>query len=196
MVALTAAFIAAYPVNRYLLSRGKGHALTHHYHHGAPAAGWRRFIPSLGSGALASVIVAFMLGGLVVAGTSGVDTGGGHDEAAANARTVEVRMTDELTFEPDTITVAAGETVRFEVTNTGQAVHEFLIGNEAAQAAFEAEMSEGEMDHDTATGVSVEPGETESFDYTFGGTDDVLLAGCHEPGHYDAGMIATITVTD
>jgi hypothetical protein len=37
MVALTAAFIAAYPVNRYLLSRGKGHALTHHYHHGAQA---------------------------------------------------------------------------------------------------------------------------------------------------------------
>jgi hypothetical protein len=31
-VALTAAFFAAYPVNRYLLSRGKGHALVHAYH--------------------------------------------------------------------------------------------------------------------------------------------------------------------
>jgi hypothetical protein len=32
MIALTAAFLAAYPVNRILLKRGKGHALTHEYH--------------------------------------------------------------------------------------------------------------------------------------------------------------------
>lgn len=32
-LALTAAFFAAYPVNRYLLQRGKGHALMHKYHH-------------------------------------------------------------------------------------------------------------------------------------------------------------------
>lgn len=31
-VALTAAFFAAYPVNKYLLQRGKGHALVHKYH--------------------------------------------------------------------------------------------------------------------------------------------------------------------
>jgi hypothetical protein len=62
-------------VNRYLLSRGKGHALTHQYHHGgAQATDWRRLIPSFDSGALAAVIVASMLGGLVVAGASGLDT--------------------------------------------------------------------------------------------------------------------------
>ena len=32
MIALTAAFIAAFPVNRYLIDKGKGHALTHLYH--------------------------------------------------------------------------------------------------------------------------------------------------------------------
>jgi uncharacterized cupredoxin-like copper-binding protein len=194
MVALTAAFIAAYPVNRYLLSRGKGHALTHHYMHGAQPVDWRRLIPSFGSGALAAVIVAFMLGGLVVAGASGLDTGG---HGGGDARTIEVSMTDELRFEPDTITVAPGETVRFVVTNTGESVHEFLIGDEAAQAEFEAEMSgDEEMDHDTSSGVSVDPGQTEMFDYTFGDTDEVILAGCHEPGHYEGGMVATITVSD
>lgn len=35
MIALGAAFAAAFPVNKYLLSRGKGHALLHHYHHGS-----------------------------------------------------------------------------------------------------------------------------------------------------------------
>ncbi len=33
-ISLVAAFIAAYPVNLYLLRRGKGHALMHQYHHG------------------------------------------------------------------------------------------------------------------------------------------------------------------
>ena len=31
-LALTAAFFAAFPVNKYLLKRGKGHALMHKYH--------------------------------------------------------------------------------------------------------------------------------------------------------------------
>lgn len=66
-IALTVAFFAAYPVNRYLLQRGKGHALTHEYHQsGGTVTGARRFIPDLGTGALVAVITAFMLGGLVV----------------------------------------------------------------------------------------------------------------------------------
>ena len=34
MLSLAAAFAAAFPVNRYLLTKGKGHALTHQFHHG------------------------------------------------------------------------------------------------------------------------------------------------------------------
>ena len=34
MIALTVAFIAAFPVNRYLIDKGKGHALTHQFMHG------------------------------------------------------------------------------------------------------------------------------------------------------------------
>lgn len=67
MIALTVAFFAAYPVNRYLLQRGAGHALTHEYHrsHEQPT-GARRFIPAWSTGALVAVIIAFMMGGLVV----------------------------------------------------------------------------------------------------------------------------------
>ncbi len=67
MTSLTVAFFAAWPVNRYLLQRGKGHALTHDYH-GASAepTGARRFIPSFSTGALIATIAAFMAGGLVV----------------------------------------------------------------------------------------------------------------------------------
>lgn len=65
MLALTVAFFAAWPVNRYLLARGKGHALTHGFH-GAEPVGARRFIPDLATSTLVATIVAFMLGGLVV----------------------------------------------------------------------------------------------------------------------------------
>jgi hypothetical protein len=65
MLALTVAFFAAWPVNRHLLSRGKGHALTHGFH-GAEAKGARRFIPALATSTVVAAIVAFMLGGLVV----------------------------------------------------------------------------------------------------------------------------------
>ena len=65
MLALTVAFFAAWPVNRWLLARGKGHALTHEFH-GAEPVGARRFIPDLATPVLVATIVAFMVGGLVV----------------------------------------------------------------------------------------------------------------------------------
>jgi hypothetical protein len=85
MIALTAAFVAAYPVNRYLLNKGKGHALTHEYHNasGEPSD-VRRYIPSLSTGALIAAITAFMLGGLVVSiadGLGGPETPTGHAQA-------------------------------------------------------------------------------------------------------------------
>ncbi len=34
VLALAVAFVAAFPVNRYLISRGQGHAVIHEHHHG------------------------------------------------------------------------------------------------------------------------------------------------------------------
>jgi preprotein translocase subunit SecG len=89
MIALTAAFFAAYPVNRYLLQRGKGHALTHGYHGGDAVTGARRFIPTLTTSTLVAAIVAFMLGGLVVSvadrlgdGPDDAGGGGGHAQSS------------------------------------------------------------------------------------------------------------------
>lgn len=136
----------------------------------------------------------FLILGLALVLAACAPSGGGGSPTDQGPRTVQVEMTDELRFEPAEFTFQAGETVRFEVTNAGQIVHEFLIGDEAAQDEFEMEMSEGDgMAHDTDAGVSVEPGESETFEYTFAEAGD-LLAGCHEPGHYGGGMKATITV--
>ncbi|MBA2634629.1 MAG: cupredoxin domain-containing protein [Chloroflexi bacterium] len=128
---------------------------------------------------------------MLLAACAGSDGAGSSGE---EMQTIAVSMTDELRFEPDAFTVSAGEMVRFEVTNDGESAHEFLIGDEAAQAEFEEAM-QGGMDHETKVGVSLDPGQTESFEYTFDEAGN-LLAGCHEPGHYDGGMVATITITD
>jgi len=67
-LALTVAFAAAFPVNRYLLSRGKGHALVHEYHQAvAFPTGMRRLIPTLRSTLLLAGITAFLAGALLVA---------------------------------------------------------------------------------------------------------------------------------
>lgn len=73
MIALTVAFFAAYPVNRALLKRGKGHALLHGHHGAAAPSGARRYIPDLSSGLLVGIIVSFMLGGLLVATAATLD---------------------------------------------------------------------------------------------------------------------------
>ena len=66
VIALSAAFVAAYPVNLWLLGRGKGHALTHDYHGAEAASGWRRLIPTIATSTLVVGILAFALGGLLV----------------------------------------------------------------------------------------------------------------------------------
>jgi uncharacterized cupredoxin-like copper-binding protein len=117
--------------------------------------------------------------------------------ASASARTIEVAMTDELRFEPAEFTVRAGETVRFEVTNTGAILHDFFLGDEAEQAEHEDEMGGmSGMGEDGPTSLSVEPGETKTLEYTFSDDAGELLIGCHEPGHYDAGMVATVTIEE
>lgn len=65
-ISLVAAFVAAFPVNRWLLARGKGHALTHGYHGEQEPDGWRRWVPALSTATLVAALAAFLLGGLVV----------------------------------------------------------------------------------------------------------------------------------
>lgn len=132
---------------------------------------------------------------IVAASLAGACAGPAATPTAAPAR-LEVTLTDAMRIEPDAMTVPAGVAVTFVVTNTGQIDHEFMLGDEAAQAEHEQEMLEpGAMAHDHSYAIAVKPGETKELVYTFESAGQ-LFAGCHFPGHYPAGMKATITVTD
>ena len=74
-------------------------------------------------------------------------------------------------------------------------VHDAFIGDEAAQAEHEQEMRDGGSMHHGGDdkGVTVKPGKTASLTHTFKG-GETLLIGCHQAGHYQAGMKVNVTV--
>jgi len=108
---------------------------------------------------------------------------------------VNVVMSDAMRFAPDPITVKAGEEVTFVVSNEGVIVHEFFVGTEEEQVEHAAEMAAGGMSHGDDNALSLKAGETGSLTMTFVAAGSLLI-GCHEPGHYDAGMRATLNVVD
>lgn len=117
-------------------------------------------------------------------------------EASEADRVVEISMLDELRFDPDAVEVTVGETVTFQVTNDGQIVHDFTLGDEHMQEEHDAEMAEGmpNMGHDEPNVLTLEAGESGELTWHFTAPASILY-GCHVPGHYDAGMVGTLTIT-
>ena len=108
---------------------------------------------------------------------------------AALPRPVTIDMTDALAFAPKTIQVRKGETIRFILTNSGKATHEFMLGPADKVAADEGD---GQI---TVEVDELEEGSTNQLVYTFDGTGPYAFA-CHEPAHFEAGMAGTIEFVD
>jgi uncharacterized cupredoxin-like copper-binding protein len=116
-------------------------------------------------------------------------------------REIEVTMTDGLRFDPGTIVVAKGETIRFALDNPTAAGHDFLIGDLEEQLRHHEEMAVGDgHDDDDAViagglppAITLEPGESADVIVTFDEARDLMI-GCHVPGHWEAGMRGAVVV--
>jgi uncharacterized cupredoxin-like copper-binding protein len=130
----------------------------------------------------------------------------GHPGDAAKAtRTVEVTLGD-MYFEPKSLNVKKGETVRFVLVNKGQLLHEFNLGDAAMHAAHQQEMlkmaasdhgmahGDGAMKHDDPNSMLVEPGKTAELTWTFADATGLEFA-CNIPGHYQAGMVGKVAIS-
>ncbi|WP_420806872.1 cupredoxin domain-containing protein [Pseudomonas lutea] len=145
----------------------------------------------------------------------------GHPGDAAKAtRTVEVTLGD-MYFEPKSLSVKKGETVRFVLVNKGQLLHEFNLGDAAMHAAHQQEMlkmaasgmltptgmkhdmagmdhgmahGDGAMKHDDPNSMLVEPGKTAELTWTFADATGLEFA-CNIPGHYQAGMVGKVAIS-
>lgn len=139
-----------------------------------------------------------MLGALLVVACAQepAETSFGAPASAEDAtRVIEIVALDDFTFAPAEFTVAEGEIVTFRIVNQGQIPHDFTLGDEAAQNKHAEEMADGDHGaHDSPNVVVIDPGSTAELTWAFGQPGTVLI-GCHQPGHYPAGMRGTITVT-
>lgn len=116
------------------------------------------------------------------------------DAPADGARTVEVEM-DEFSFEPSSIEVSAGETVRFMFTNVGAIEHEAMLGDAHMQEEFQGAHDDHAGGHHGAVdAVTVSAGATGEMVVTFDEAGAQYF-GCHLPGHYEAGMEAALTIS-
>ncbi|REC54634.1 copper-binding protein [Rhodosalinus sediminis] len=155
-----------------------------------------------------TALAASLAASIAVAGPGHGDEDGIGEpgDAAQIDRTIIVEM-DEMSFSPETIEVAPGETIRFEVVNVGRAVHEFNIGTGetwnghrgemrtmmregmmSARSINHDRMMEAGMMHDDANSVLLEPGDTGQVIWTFPEGGEIGFA-CNVPGHREAGMV-------
>ncbi len=114
--------------------------------------------------------------------------------SAQVSRAISLSTANDLRFTPGSLSVRAGETIAFTIANPGQLAHEFVIGDESAQAQHERQMASGAMRAEP-NAVDIAPGKTAVLIHTFN-TPGTLIFGCHVAGHYAAGMHGTITVTE
>jgi uncharacterized cupredoxin-like copper-binding protein len=116
-------------------------------------------------------------------------------QASKATRTVTVDMTDTMRFNPSSVAVAQGETVRFVVKNSGQLKHEFVLGTEKElKEHYEVMKQFPEMEHADPNMVTVAPGKTGEVIWAFTKAGKVDFA-CLQPGHYEAGMKGGVSVS-
>ena len=143
--------------------------------------------------ALASAIG---LVGLLAVGCGGSGDGGSGGSASGGespaARTIDVEMKD-IAYAPTSVDVNAGEKVTFNFRNTGAIAHDAFIGDEAAQAKHGKDMKGMDHGKGSKNAVTVDPGKSASLTYTFD-KPGAILVGCHQPGHYAAGMKIQVNI--
>jgi uncharacterized cupredoxin-like copper-binding protein len=115
-------------------------------------------------------------------------------DPAKAARTVQITMSDRMSFSPSTLTIRVGETVRFVVRNDGKALHEIVLGTREELAKHAEEMRKTpDMEHDEPHMLHVKPGASGAMGWAFNRAGEFEFA-CLIPGHYEAGMKGRIIV--
>ena len=110
-------------------------------------------------------------------------------------RIVEIRLLDTMRIEPARLRVTQGQTVRLRIRNSGVVPHEFVLGTEKEIAEHRDMMrTMPTMKSADANAASVAPGGTAELVWRFS-RPGMFLYACLIPGHWEAGMQGTVTVT-
>ena len=132
------------------------------------------------------------------------------------SRVIKVIMYDNY-YEPSSFQIKAGETIKFEIENAGELVHEFNIANKIMHIKHQPEMEkmvenevlfadsidkvkmkkmakiDKSMGHSHSNSVLLEPKQKRYIIWKFDNAVNIEVA-CNVPGHYQAGMIAKVNI--
>ena len=141
---------------------------------------------------------------------------GSHGKLNEVDRTIKVKMYDNY-YEPSSFNIKMGETIKFEVENFGELVHEFNIANAMMHKQHQPEMEkmveneilfadsidrekmkkmakiDKSMGHSHSNSILLEPKEKKNLIWKFDNAINIEVA-CNVPGHYQIGMIAKIEI--
>lgn len=123
---------------------------------------------------------------------------GAAGEAKNAKRTVKFEMREsddgQMLFEPASLKVKKGETLRLAFVNKGETDHEFVMDTMDAVMEHKALMEKfPEMEHADPNSIRLAPGARGEIVWTFVNDGDFTFA-CLIPGHYESGMHGAITV--
>jgi len=132
------------------------------------------------------------------------------------SRVIKVIMYDNY-YEPSSFQINAGETIKFEIENAGELVHEFNIANKMMHIKHQPEMEkmvdneilfadsidknkmkkmakiDKSMGHSHSNSVLLEPKQKGDIIWKFDNAVNIEIA-CNVPGHYQVGMIAKVDI--
>ena len=132
------------------------------------------------------------------------------------SRVIKVIMYDNY-YEPNLFQINAGETIKFEIENLGELVHEFNIANKMMHIKHQPEMEkmveneilfadsidkdkmkkmakiDKSMGHSHSNSVLLEPKQKGNIIWKFDNAVNIEVA-CNVPGHYQVGMIAKVDI--
>lgn len=115
-------------------------------------------------------------------------------DPAQVSRTVKVTMDDSMRFDPGTLNVKAGETVRFFIVNQGRLPHEMVIGTADELTTHAQQMrAMPDMKHEDPSMIRLAPGQRGGIVWRFDQAGTVSYA-CLVPGHMEAGMVGRVEV--
>lgn len=114
-------------------------------------------------------------------------------------RTIDVSMREtddgDMIFEPKSLEITQGETIRFNVMNKGESEHEFVLDTVEGIAEHKAAMAKMDMEHDDPNSVRLDEGGSGEVIWAFSNAGTFEFA-CLIPGHYESGMSGPILVSE
>lgn len=109
-------------------------------------------------------------------------------------KTIEIVMSDQMNFSPSVVKVKKGDVIKFAHENSGQIMHEFVLGTPESLVKHADMMRRMPgMQHSEPYMTHVAPGKKGEVIWQFSQAGEFSF-GCLIPGHFEAGMKGKVIV--